>query len=297
MAQATYTDDSQQTQVISQNQMETIEENKKKIQKIVDAKNDNKPVLNRKIERITKNTDRVLTGFGALPGEFIYEKTRKPVKSRTPYHIHFTKDLGIYYMTQTSHDSILSELIIRIARQSAVEIYNILNQQQPMTINPSIVIPTENQYRDGNFTRYFAKKTNDKSLMFEIAEKDFQTSPLYDYTEVIWFITGTKKLVKESNEVAIKMAEGESGFVGLRKILPDFQYYRENQAVSPKERIENKLANVGGFQINIPGAETSNQQQPIQQQGDAPAYGAGAQQGPPPGVMTRGAGGTGGSSY
>ena len=44
MAQATYSDDSQQTQVISQNQMETIEENKKKIQKIVDAKNDNKPV-------------------------------------------------------------------------------------------------------------------------------------------------------------------------------------------------------------------------------------------------------------
>ena len=102
MAQATYSGDSQQTQVISQNQMETIEENKKKIQKIVDAKNDNKPVLNRKIETITKNTDRVLTGFGALPGEFIYEKTRKPVKSRTPYHIHFTKDLGISHPVTSS---------------------------------------------------------------------------------------------------------------------------------------------------------------------------------------------------
>ena len=62
MAQATYSDDSQQTQVISQNQMETIEENKKKIQKIVDAKNDNKPVLNRKIEMITKNTN-IKVGF------------------------------------------------------------------------------------------------------------------------------------------------------------------------------------------------------------------------------------------
>lgn len=297
MAQATYTDNSQQTEIVSQNQIETILQNKMKIEKIVESKNDNKPVLNRQIESITKITDRVITGLGAVPGEFVYQRTNKPVKGGTPYHIHFTKDLGIHYMTQTNHDSILSEMMLRVTRHSSVEIYNLLNQQQPMTINPSIVIPNKSDYDKTFFNRYFAKKSNDKSLMFEIAEKDFETSPLYDYATVVWYITGTKDSVRQNNQISIAFAEGESGFVGLKKVLPDFQYYRENQAVSPKERIENKLANVGGFQINIPGAETSNQQQPIQQQGDAPAYGAGAATGPPPGVMAGGAGGTGGSSY
>ena len=275
------------TTVTTTNTVET--ENKEKISKIIKRKRNQNPVINRLIESITKNTVRVETNLYTSKGEFVYAKTKKPVKKDTPYHIHYTKNLKVYYMTRLGHSQILSELILKVKNFDTLERYNKLNQQKPMILKPSIVIPNRDDYLNQSFTRYFAKKTNEESVVFEISEKDYETSPLYDYAEVIWFIAGKRNIVKESNIIAVNMAEGEYNFSGLKKVLPDFQFYREAEGVNKKEEIEKKLGQINDISV------TQNQTQTQSQNRQATGYGADSA--PPTGTMTGGGGGTGGGSY
>ena len=102
-------------------------------------------------------------------------------------------------------------------------------------------------------------------------------------------------MVKETNIISINMAIGEYNFPGLKKVIPEFQYYREQEGLNKKENIERKLQPMMG-QNTTP----STQSQTSQQQSNVPppssGYGAGAQT-PPTGTMTGGGGGTGGGSY
>ena len=264
--------------------------NKQLIDQIAEKMVNKKPIVDESINQINNITDRVEKGLFTLTNEFAYQNTNKIVKEGVPYHIHYTKDSNVYYMTRSEHSQIQSKLMYRIAGFKPMETYNFLNKQSPYHLEPKIVIPKEEDYNDESFTRYFAKKANENSSPFEISETDFQSSPLYEYVELEWFISGDKTTVRQSNEISIRFAEGESTFRNLKKILPDFQYYRESSNLNSRERVVALLDLENKTQIS-PQAQTqptTSTQQP------APSgYNAGSG-GPPPGVSTGGAGGGGG---
>tara|TARA_Y100000004_G_scaffold190648_1_gene248118 strand:- start:70 stop:945 length:876 start_codon:yes stop_codon:yes gene_type:complete len=291
MAQTT-TDNSSEVTTVNT----TVELNRQKISKINESQKSDTAIVNSLIKSINNKTNRVETGFYAEENEFVYRKGRRPVKKGTPYHIHYTTDLKIYYMTRLQHSQILSELITRVSNFSTTEIYNRLNPQQSMILKPTIVIPDIDDYKKEYIKRYFAKKTNEKSNIFEISEKDFQRSPLYDYAELNWFIKGDRKLVKETNIISINMAIGEYNFPGLKKVIPEFQYYREQEGLNKKENIEKKLQPMMGQNTTSTTQSQTSQQQQSNVPPPSPGYGAGAQA-PPTGTMTGGGGGTGGGSY
>lgn len=264
--------------------------NKQLINQIAEKMVNKKPIVDESINQINNITDRVEKGLFTGINEFAYQNTGRIVKEGIPYHIHYTKDSNVYYMTRSEHSQIQSKLINRIAGFKPMEIYNFLNRQSPYHLEPKIVIPNEEDYNDESFTRYFAKKANENSSPFEISETDFESSPLYEYVELEWFISGNKATVKLTNEISIRFAEGESTFRNLKKILPDFQYYRESSNLNARERVVALLDLENKTQIS-PQAQTqptTSTQQP------APSgYNAGSG-GPPPGVST---GGAGGGSY
>ena len=274
----------------------TVRINKQKISKINESQKSDTAIVNSLIRSINNKTNRVETGFYAEENEFVYRKGRRPVKKGTPYHIHYTTDLKIYYMTRIQHSQILSELITRISNFSTTEIYNRLNPQESMILKPTIVIPDIDDYKKEYIKRYFAKKANEKSGIFEISEKDFQRSPLYDYAELNWFIKGDRKLVKETNIISINLAIGEYNFTGLKKVIPEFQYYREQEGLNKKENIERRLQPMMGQNTTSTTQSQTSQQQQSNVPPPSPGYGAGAQA-PPAGGMAGGGGGTGGSSY
>ncbi len=291
MAQTT-TDNSSEVTTVNT----TVELNRQKIFKINESKKSDTPIVNSLINSINNKTNRVETGFYAEENEFVYRKGRRPVKKGTPYHIHYTTDLKIYYMTRLQHSQILSELITKVSNLTTTEIYNRLNPQQSMILKPTIVIPDIDDYKKEYIKRYFAKKTNEKSNIFEISEKDFRRSPLYDYAELNWFIRGDRQLVKETNIISINMAIGEYNFPGLKKVIPEFQYYREQEGLNKKENIEKKLQPMMGQNTTSTTQSQTSQQQQSNVPPPSPGYGAGAQA-PPTGTMTGGGGGTGGGSY
>ena len=293
MAQTT-TDNSSEVTTVNT----TVELNRQKIFKINESKKSDTAIVDSLIKSINNKTDRVETGFFAEQNEFVYRKGRRPVKKGTPYHIHYTTDLKIYYMTRLQHSQILLELITRVSNLSTREIYNRLNPQQSMILKPTIVIPDIEDYKKEYIKRYFAKKTNEKSNIFEISEKDFQRSPLYDYAELNWFIKGDRQLVKETNIISINMAIGEYNFPGLKKVIPEFQYYREQEGLNKKENIQRKLQPMMGQNTTSTTQSQTGQQQ---QQSNLPSppsgYGAGTQAPPTTGGSAGTGGGGGGGSY
>ena len=82
--------------------------------------------------------------------------------------------------------------------------------------------------------RYFAKKSNDDTKPFEIHEDDFDTSPLYQYEMVVWFIMGAKQSVSEKNILSV--AGAEANMPGVGRLLPNFQYFRNEQKVDGKSK-------------------------------------------------------------
>tara|TARA_B100000902_G_scaffold244909_1_gene231869 strand:- start:9280 stop:10140 length:861 start_codon:yes stop_codon:yes gene_type:complete len=265
--------------------------NRQKISKIKEAKKLQSPIVNNLIKSINKKTNRVETGLLASKGEFVYRKNGKTVKEGTAYHIHYTTDLKIFYMTRFQHSGILSELIRKVSNFNTVETYNTLNPQQSMILKPTIVIPDIEDYKKEFIKRFFAKKSNEKSGIFEISEDDFQTSPLYDYAELNWFIKGKRELVRETNIISVNLSEGEYSFKGLKKILPDFQYYREEGL----DKKENLLKRLGQIPTTEQTTSTSQTETRIEQpKSNNKATGYGAASGPPTGTTTVS---SGGSSY
>ena len=133
-------------------------------------------------------------------------------------------------------------------------------------------------------TRYFAKKTNESSSPFEVSADDFETSPLYDYVSLLWYIRGNKRRVFKYNRREILIASRTISNIG--KLLPDYQYYRSTKKLTTKEEIQNRLGiSSEQSQGEEPTQTTTTPKTNTQQSSPS---------GPPPGVMTGGAGGASG---
>ena len=217
------------------------------------------------INKILQNTE--ITRYGtAGDKEFIYQ-SGKYVKKGTLYHIHYTQDLREQFMTGEKH-SIFSKLIRPVdIKQRQFSYYNILNKQKPLELKSSANIPTEEDYEMGNYTRYFAKKVNDKnSAPFEVSVEDFQSSPLYIYVSLIWYIKGDKMLVLQANNRQIVIASKTIPNVG--KLVSDYQFYRFEENLTPVELVKKRL---GIATVSEPAKKKKRTERKVERQGRSDA--------------------------
>ena len=108
----------------------------------------------------------------------------------------------------------------------------------------SIVIPIECDYNSGKMNRHFAKKSNDNSSpAFEISADDANSSPLYKYVSLEWYIKGDKDKVSDINTANVLIASKTIPNIG--KLVPNFQYYRADKVVNPKQEIIDRLGITG----------------------------------------------------
>lgn len=153
-------------------------------------------------------------------GEFVYSSSKKPY---TGYY--FKTSTGKYYTGRTTSDKPNEELIqltpsvtqtISNDASSAITIVDpiydiILNTTSN---NPTVYIPifnpeipTQQDYQNGEFRRYFCKKTNDliyieinKDTYDKLIIKDPQIAyDLYLPFNIIWKLTGDKQQVANIN--------------------------------------------------------------------------------------------------
>ena len=210
------------------------------IQKIFEARLAKIENLDIEMDEVIRKTERTVSGFVTKKREFVY-RDGSFVKSNISYHIHYTIDIGEYFMTGEEHNK-LSRLIYPLNRYKTDHgHYNTLNKQSQLYVSSQATVPTEDDYVNGSFTRYFAQKANEKqSPVFEVSVDDFGSSPLYEYISLTWYITGEVTQVYAANSLEVMKAQEK--LPNVNKILTPFQFYRFVENLSDVDKIKNKLA-------------------------------------------------------
>jgi len=213
-----------------------------KLQRLMSGEtNTNKNPIIRQIHSIT---ERKVENLKAEKNQFRF-RNGKVLDKGFPYHIHYTKNLGEFFMTEGKHNSNSQLLIPLNIDTSNFGYYNVLNKQSPMKLNNKVSTPTENDYKKGSYKRYFAKQSNDKNQSaFEVSEQDYKTSPLYNYVELRWYISGKRNYVYAQNIKEIRMAS--ISIPNIERILSPFQWYRYDKDgnLSEADKIRRSLANM-----------------------------------------------------
>ncbi len=210
-----------------------------KLQQLFEARKNKLPLINPVVNAINQITERTVKNQIAKANEFYYENG-KPVKAGTTYHIHYTTDLGEYFMSGGVHNS-TSKLMFPLKYDvSQFTYYNTLNEQSPLKLSSQVVSPKEEDYKKGSYKRYFAKQANDKNQpTFEVSKQDFQSSPLYNYVQLRWYIAGNKNYVYSQNLNQIRIASAT--IVTIKKLLTPFQFYRFEENLSVADRLANMM--------------------------------------------------------
>tara|TARA_R110002051_G_C8648503_1_gene487234 strand:- start:211 stop:1095 length:885 start_codon:yes stop_codon:yes gene_type:complete len=218
----------------------SVSENYIKLQKLIALRAGKNAYVDKTLKTINQKTVRMVSdNLKTKAGQFTFTNGMS-VKKGINYHIHYTKNLEEYYMTQQAHNNITSKLIFPVKRTSTFSIYNGLNKQSPMILKSDVRPPTDKNYAAGSITRYFAKKANEvMSKPFEINAKQMSKSPLYIYTSFPWLIKGERDLVGVLNSRSIRVAEKVMPNIG--KYLNPFQLYRKSKALDNAEAILEKL--------------------------------------------------------
>lgn len=262
-----------------------------KLAKMISDKNPQPVSVNPQMKYVQENTMRAVINLVTRPKEFVYSSGKR-VPRGIAYHCHYTINFEEFFMTGAKHNQ-YSEFIYKVDRQSDISAYVSSNgKPQKLAVFPSITRPTSDDYQKGFMKRYFAKKVNEDGKPFEIAADSIAKSPLYSYTSVVWFISGTKQSVLEKNILSV--AGAETQMKGVGKLLPEYQYFRNKDVADIQTRVKDLLGIpkekvLKSVNNTVLPEEDTNKQQTTSNQ----AQGAGAATGPPPGVMTGGAGGGG----
>ena len=209
------------------------------LKRLFEARKNKLPLINPVIDAINQITERAVKNQIAKANEFYYENG-KPVKAGTTYHIHYTTDLGEYFMSGGVHNS-TSKLMFPLKYDvSQFKYYNTLNEQSPLKLSSQVVSPKEEDYKKGSYKRYFAKQANDENQpTFEVSKQDFQSSPLYNYVQLRWYVTGAKNYVYSQNSKQIRIASAT--IVTIKKLLTPFQFYRFEENLSVADRLANMM--------------------------------------------------------
>lgn len=208
------------------------------LKKLLESRRSGIDIIDEQIIGIHERTDRAVKGQIANKFEFVYGNG-KPVRSGTSYHIHYTKDLNEYFMTGFEH-RFGTVLIYPIVPITEFGLYNSINKQSPLTIEAGITYPTEKDYENGSYERFFARRANDKkSPGFEVLKDNFRISSLYIYASVNWFLKGTADFVFDKNQEQIGMARESLPLI--YKVLNPHQFFIPNENLTPKELTEQRL--------------------------------------------------------
>ena len=257
------------------------------LQEFLEKRSNKLPRVSPAISAIHENTDRVEKNKVAKDKEF-YTKRGKFIPKGRLYHIHYTKDLEVHYMTGGEHNERTQLIFRKSIFDSDFDYYNTLNKQEVVQLKSTSKPPTEDDYKNGTMTRYFAKKANDTSSpVFEVSEDDFESSPMYNFVSLRWYIRGNKIRVTKSNQREIKVASIKMPNIG--KLLPVLQYYRSDSKVGVRQSIIDRLgitSEQGEAQQETTTTTQTTTTPKTNTQQNAPT-------GTPPEVITRGAYGAG----
>lgn len=110
------------------------------------------------------------------------------------------------------------------------------NQPAPFPPKQSYPIVTENDYKLGEFQRYFVKKGNETKFL-EISLEDYRKYinrdrdvmfELYTPIQINWILTGEKEQVYKINQAIVARAEREQNLPGFTQYFRDrfTQFYK-----------------------------------------------------------------------
>ena len=103
------------------------------------------------------------------------------------------------------------------------------NQTAPSPPKQSYPLPTENDYKLGEFQRYFVKKGNETKFL-EISLEDYRKYvnqdrdvmfELYTPIQINWILTGEKEQVYQVNQSIVARAEREQNLPGFTNYFKD----------------------------------------------------------------------------
>ena len=209
------------------------------LKRLLDDRKKKLSIISPAIADIHKRTEKVEKNQIANDKEFI-TKRGKLFPKGSLYHIHYTKNLEVYYMTGGEHSERTQLIFRNDIFENDFDYYNVLNKQSTLFLKSNITLPTEDDYNSGKMNRHFAKKSNDNSSpAFEISADDENSSPLYKYVSLEWYIKGDKDKVSDINTANVLIASKTIPNIG--KLIPNFQYYRSDETVNPKQQVMDRL--------------------------------------------------------
>ena len=190
----------------------------------------NKMLSKIQIQRIKRNSERVVQGSLSRFREFLYTDTNSFVKPGTMYSVYYTLNKKEVYFTGFL-DSRNSRKIVKVGGgKTMFEVYSKLNPTQRENY-PQNVLPfsTEKDYLRGSITRYFAQKANDfNSLIFETTKDMYDDkSNLYRYIQFNWKISGIKQEVARENLITINVVNRD--LPGISRHLFPLQFWRPSK--------------------------------------------------------------------
>ena len=210
------------------------------LKRLFDIRKGKDPEQNPLIRQIVNSTARMVDGLVTGKSEFFYVDDLKPVKEGTPYHIHYTNDLSEFYMTRGTHRFNSRLISPHDFKKTDIGYYNALNKQSPLTIKGETPVPTSSDYTNGSYTRYFAKSAvGTSSPIFEVSSIVYNSSPLYDYVSLTWYLIGTKVKVYTFNMREILLAS--LTFPKMINFLSPFQFFRKSLNLTPVEMVMERL--------------------------------------------------------
>jgi hypothetical protein len=171
--------------------------------------------------------NKIKTGLFANPGEFALRSDQV-----TPYSGTYWSRADGKYFTNNPNDPTSQEIIKVIFDNSGDSTPSSL--ASPVDYSP--MLPTEDDYKFGEFTRYFTVRVN-QPIFIEVSEDTYneyvknQTKKLYVLYKPFslkWVLTGNFDDVYRANKTSVLVTEQSEKIIGLQEYLLEnySQYYK-----------------------------------------------------------------------
>jgi hypothetical protein len=171
--------------------------------------------------------NKIKTGLFAQPGIFVYSSNLRQQYSG-PY---WSRADGKYFAGDSPDSAILQEIIMIISVDTSDS-----PGEPPLSGDYSPMMPTEEDYKFGEFTRYFTKRVN-QPIFVEVSKDTYneyvdkktdKIYALYQPFNLKWVLTGNFDDVYRANKTYVLLKEQSDKVVGLKEYLLEnyTQYYK-----------------------------------------------------------------------
>jgi len=198
-----------------------------------------------RFRNIKNNSERIISNQFTKFKEFKYSQTNGFVSENILYTIYYTDDKQKLYFTGVP-SSTNSKKIFKINETDVfVKYQELASLERDNYPKPFVNKPKPSDYKVGEFVRYFCKSGNDDTKpFFEISKDDYNDpSPLFDYYQLSWTISGKKQSVARQN--IIELLSIINDVPNIRQIIPALQYWRPSK--DSRDDIEKKLERLKNY--------------------------------------------------